>query len=160
MVRQAMDATGVKWEEAGALVLRRGPYIIAGGLDDSSAAKTFSLHGRFINLFDASLPIMKEYRAAPGAKALLVDLDAAPAIGIVAAAGRVRDAKVTSNSITFDSDGIGETNGVVCLKIPTAPKTITVGQDALTGDAYDYRDGLLRIRLKNQPEPRRVSIAW
>jgi hypothetical protein len=49
---------GLSWTETNALALRRGPYLIAAGLDESIPnAASFVLHGRFIDLFDAQLPV-------------------------------------------------------------------------------------------------------
>jgi hypothetical protein len=49
LARQAAEAVKLEWHESAAIVLRRGPYVIAAGLDESvpDAAPTV-LHGRFI----------------------------------------------------------------------------------------------------------------
>jgi len=55
---QAAAAVNLTWKETNALVLRRGPYIVGAGLDDSvSRAGTFTLHGRIVDLFDARLSV-------------------------------------------------------------------------------------------------------
>jgi len=83
-----------------------------------------------------------------------------PEIGVVAAACHVRETKVSANTIEFSTDGIDTTEGLICIKIPSSPKTVTVDASPLAADAQDYRDGLLRIRLTNQPDPRRVTVSW
>ncbi|MBC8106911.1 MAG: hypothetical protein H7Z14_10005, partial [Anaerolineae bacterium] len=161
LTKSAMSAIGVEWKEANSLVLRRGPYIVAGGLDDPKAdAAPVALRGRFIPLFDAALPVVSEYVVKPGTRALLVDLDAMPEVGVVAAACRVSDTHVSSDKIEFTTDGIDQTNGLICIKVPSAPKSVTIESSAVASDAYEYRDGLLRIRLNNQPDARRVTISW
>jgi hypothetical protein len=156
-----MSATGVEWKEAEALVLRRGPYIVAGGLDNRrSTAAPFMLRGRFIPLFDAAMPLVTEHLVKPASRALLVDLDAMPEVGVVAAACRVRETKTSSDRIEFTTDGIAKTHGLVCIKMPSSPRSITIDATKLEPDSYDYRDGLLRIRLVNEPDARRVSVSW
>lgn len=161
LVKQAMNETGVTWNEASALVLRRGPYIIAAGCDDPAiTAPPFALHGRFIPLFDSALPVITDFSVAPGSRAVLVDLDAAPKVGIVAAACRTRETKIESNAIQFTIDGIDQTPGVVCLKTPSAPKTVTIDDKAIESGAKEFKDGLLRIRFTNTSDARRLSVSW
>lgn len=161
LVRQGMSAIGVPWEEASALVLKRGPYIVAGGLDAAvQNAGPITLKGRFISLFEDNLPVVTEVRIDSGARAFLVDLEAMPAVSIVAAACRVSDAHVSSNHIEFSTDGIDKSCGVICMKVPTTPTSIILGDQPLPASASEFHDGLLRIRLNNQVIARHVSITW
>ena len=160
-VHQAMSAIGVRWEETGALVLRRGPYVIAAGLDEAVAgAQPVSLHGRYIPLFDAALPLISDYRVEPGSRAVLVDVDDTPPIGVVAAACRVRDTHVAANSIDFSADGLDQSRGIVCVKIPAPPRSITFDGKPLADGDSDFQDGLLRIRFTNHVIPGHVAVAW
>ena len=143
------------------LVIRRGPYIIASGLDSPLAeAPPVTLHGPFLSLFQPGLPELSDYSVHPGSRALLVDLNAAAKVGIVAAACRVRDEKVSSNSIKFNTDGIDESNGIICLKVPSPPRSITMDNAAIPADAYEFQNGLLRLRIANSPDVRHVSVVW
>ena len=160
LVKQAMTAKNVEWKEAGSLVLRRGPYVIAGGLEEKvDGVEPYTLKGKFIPLFDAALPTVKEYQVTPGARAVLVDVDAMPN-GIVAAACRVGQTKQTETTLDFSVDGLAESNGVVCAKLPTAPKTVTLDGQPVAADKQDYTDGILRLRFDNAADAKRVSIAW
>ena len=161
-VRQAIGATGQAWKESPALVLRRGPYIVAAGLEDETAeyAAPIVLKGRFIPLFDASQPVLQTYSVGPGVRGLLVDLDRYPKdhAGVVAAACRVTHEKVTEESITFDTIGQAGTNAVVSVLLPRAPKVVSVGGEAARGDAWDYSKGVLRLRFANRAETVRIDI--
>ena len=53
----AAQSVGLAWCEKNYLLLRRGPYVIASGLDESIAGEPRKLSGRFVNLFDASLTV-------------------------------------------------------------------------------------------------------
>jgi hypothetical protein len=161
LTQQAIASVGVPWKESSALVLQRGPYVVAGGLDDyPTESASITLHGRFVPLFDATLSLITEYRVARGSRALLVDLDAAAPVGVVAAACRIRDTHLSSNAIEFSADGIAQSQAVICLKLPGAPRAVTVNSSALPASAYDYQDGVMRLRMANQPDACRVSIEW
>jgi len=159
-VKQAMTATGQMWKESPALVLRRGPYIIAAGLDFASQTQPITLNGRFIPLFDASQPLVHEYTISAGSRSLLVDLDRYPKshIGVIAAACRVTNEAVTDESISFDAIGQADTNAVVSLLLPSPPKRVTINGTALKPQALDHADGVLRIRFPNRAETIRVAV--
>jgi len=75
LVHHAADQAKINWLETNYLLLRRGPYVIASGLDESVEGATKVLHGRFINLFDSQLRVQTEIHLEPGSRFLLRDLD-------------------------------------------------------------------------------------
>lgn len=160
-VKRAMADTQQEWKESPALVLRRGPYIVAAGLDFAEDAPCVTLKGRFIPLFDAAQPVVKEYTVGPGVRGLLVDLDRYPKdhVGVVAAACRVTNEKVTGQSITFVASGQAETNAVVSVLLPQAPRGVSIDGKAAAPDAIEYRDGVLRVRFPNRPESIQVTVS-
>jgi hypothetical protein len=145
LVREAMAAVGEQWRESDALILQRGPYVVAAGLEGASRV----LKGRFISLFDAGMPVLSAYRVVAGSRAVLVDLEAASQEGVVAAASRVRDERVTPEAISFSADGIEGSPGVVCIRISSAPKSIMVNGAPLDRTAYEFADGVLHVRFTN-----------
>ena len=56
----AAEKAGLKWRETNYLLLRRGPYVIAAGLDESIAGEPRALQGRFVNLFDSELRVLND----------------------------------------------------------------------------------------------------
>lgn len=62
---QAADAAHRSWKETSALVLMRGPFVIASGIDIQDA-KPMTLQGHFLNLFDPHLRLSNALRYAPG----------------------------------------------------------------------------------------------
>jgi hypothetical protein len=160
-VKTALAATGQAWTESPALVLRRGPYVIAAGLSSSGPAESPRLTGRFIPLFDASQPVVRVFTVGRGVHGLLVDLDRYPNdyAGVVAAACRVRNEKVSADSITFDADGQSDTNAVVSVVLPAAPKSVSVAGKRLDGESAAYRDGVLRLRFASSPTAIPIVIA-
>ena len=161
LARQAADAVKLPWKESPALVLRRGPYLVAAGLEESgSDQKPLLLHGRIISLFDPSLSVVTESAITPGRRALLIDLDALPKghEGVVAAACRVRQHSILPDSIRFHADGIDRSTAVVCIAMNRPPRSVEVSGRALDVGSYDYADGLLRLRFPNTAEGVNIVI--
>jgi hypothetical protein len=162
-VRQAAAAIKLPWKESNSLVLRRGPYIVAAGLDESAPdAKPYVLRGRYINLFSSELAVADNVTVSPGARMLLLDVNGiqAAAPKVVAAACRVRDEKAVGNSLEFRADGVGDTNAVVQIASRTAPVEILVGGKPLDAAKYDYQAGLLRLRFPNTAEPIPITVLF
>ena len=74
--KAAAAKAAVEWRETNYLVLRRGPYVIGSGLDESVPGDPKVLHGHFINLFDPTLKPQTTITLEPGVRVFLLDLDA------------------------------------------------------------------------------------
>lgn len=160
-MRLACKLALLPWKESSSLVLRRGPYIITSGLTElKPGTRPTTLHGRFIPLFNARLPLVTSYTVAPGTRNVLVDLDSLPqgSEGVVAAACRIDGQKVTSSHITFLADGIEDTQAVVCVTMVRVPRAVWVAGKPLPAAAWDYADGLLRICFANSVTALTVDI--
>ena len=90
-----------------------------------------------------------------------MDLDHYPKdyVGVVAAACRVTNQKVADESVTFDTIGQAETNAVVSMLLPQAPKGVTVNGKPLDASATDYQDGVFRMRFPNTAETISVCVS-
>ena len=158
-----MAAGGVKlpWKETNSLVLRRGPYVIAGGLDETLPdAHPYVLPGRYLDLFDPELKTQTNVAVTAGARLLLFDLKtASPAdFKVIAAACRVREENVDGRTLRFHADGIGDTNAVVAIAAPAEPAEILVGGKPLDGASYDYSQHVIRVRFPNATAPMDVEV--
>lgn len=162
LARQAASAVHLQWNETNALVLRRGPYIVAAGLDESiPSAKPHVLHGHFIDLFHADLPILTTVTLAPNSRFLLVDLDAAPTSStptVIAAACRVREEHASAGKFSFLADGIADTNAVVRIRTQRNPTRVLVAGKPLSREDYDRNGDTLRIRFPNSAESVPVEV--
>ncbi len=160
LVRPTAEAVGVAWKESAALVLRRGPYLVAAGLDDPAGNPPPTLTGRFLPLFDPTQTVVSKYKVYPGRRGFLIDLDALPSdrIGVIAAACRAREEVVTDDSITFRADGVEDSPAVVTLMLPAAPKSVSVDGKELPADAHDFAGGLLRVRFTNRAKGVAVEV--
>jgi hypothetical protein len=162
-VRQAAIAVKLPWKETSTLILRRGPYIIAAGLDESAPdAKPFVLHGRYLNLFEPSLAVHGDISISPGSRMLLLDLDSvhASAPKVVAAACRVRNQIADGETLRFQADGIGDTNSIIAIAARTAPVTVLAGGKPLEPSQYDFASGVVHLRFPNQVEPETIEVTF
>jgi hypothetical protein len=162
LVHHAADQAKLKWLETNYLLLHRGPYVIASGLDESIAGAPKVLHGRFVNLFDSQLRVQAEVRIEPGSRFLLRDLDAA-SVGkpeVLQSAGKSLVVKQGEKSISLAVEGVGETPGLVLMQCAEAPQTITLDGEALKDFSYSEKDKLLWIRFENKAAPRTLALSF
>jgi hypothetical protein len=161
--RQAAAAVRLVWKQTDSLVLRRGPYLVAAGLDESIPnAKQYVLHGRYLNLFDPELAVLNTVTVAPRSRLLLLDLNSVKSDGprVVAAACRVRDEKGDGRKLQFKANGIGGTNAIVQIAAHRTPVEVLVDGKPLDASKYDYSGGLLRMRFPNSVEPVTVNVLF
>jgi hypothetical protein len=159
---RAAIAAKLQWKETNALVLQRGPYIIAAGLNESIPnSRPYVLHGQFINLFDSTLPVLTNVRLTPGSRSLLLTLDT-PSAGtspaVVAAACKIRDVQASKTKLRFLSDGIADTNAFVRVRTRLRPANISVNGKPLEQKDYKITRNTLLVHFLNSVDPVRVEI--
>ena len=162
LVHHAADQAKINWLETNYLLLRRGPYVIASGLDESIEGAPKVLHGRFINLFDSQLQVQTEIRLEPGKRFLLRDLDAA-SVGqpeVLESACKALEVKRDDKSLSLAIEGIGETPGVVLMQCAKAPESITLDGEAVKDFDYSAKDKLLWIRFANNAQSRTLLLSF
>jgi hypothetical protein len=163
LVRTACAAVRLPYHETAHLVLRRGGYVVAAGLDESLTVAPRVLRGHFINLFDAGLPVLEAVTLAPGSRHLLLDLDRPRPDGpsVVASACKVLGAERTGRgSFRFYAEGPETIQAVARVVLPTAPVEVTLDENPMKGDAWtwDARTGCLLLRFTNSATGRWVEI--
>jgi hypothetical protein len=160
-VHEAAAAVKLPWKESNSLVLRRGPYVIADGLDESiPGAPPYIIRGRYLNLFDPELGILNDVAVEAGTRRLLLDLNATRPgeFRVLAGACRIKEEKVEGGTLRFLADGIAETDAVVRIAAPAAPAAVLLGGRAADPSQYEYAAGTLRLRFANSPDPVAVEI--
>ena len=160
--QRAAAAIGLPWRESNALVLSRGPFVVAAGLDESvPGAPTQTVNGRFVDLFDADLPVVSRIELTPSKRAYLFNLGAvSDQPQIVAAACRVQDEIATPNSLSFQASGVAQTKAVVRVIVPKTPISVAVGGQKLPAANIDMQGGILRLRFPNSIDATPVEIKW
>jgi hypothetical protein len=161
--RQAAAGTHLNWSETNALVLRRGPYVIAAGLDDSIPnAAPVTLHGRSVDLFDANLPILPSVTLAPGKRDLLFDLNYATGTAprIAAAACAVRGIHASPHQLSFTATGIADTTAAVRIQSRLKPISVSIAGQTLPPSAYQVEDGTILLHFANSVEPVSIEVRF
>jgi hypothetical protein len=146
------------WNERNYLLLRRGPYIIASGLDESIDGPAKTIEGRFVNLFDAELRVQTRVRLEPAARIFLRDLNdtATREQRIVAAACKA----MATGTNSFVIEGIANTQGILLLRSDQRPSKVTLGGEEIPAVEFSDADKLLWIRFQNESAPRELSLTY
>jgi hypothetical protein len=156
----AASAAGVDWQESPALVLHRGPYVVAAGLP--SATQSIEMTGHFIPLFDPGLPVVDHVVLRPNQRQLLVDLDrladARPCIA--SASGRVVGEQRVGNNLSFSISGIDNTPCVVQIACEGKPTSVIIGGKSIPEGEWSFGDAVLRLHFDNSIDPIQVSVAF
>lgn len=162
-VQKAVASASAAWKETNCLLLRRGPYLIGAGLDESISGPPKKLTGRFVSLFDPQLRIQHEITLAPGTHYFLLDLDATSSgrPHVLASACKTLSKKNdTPNQLTLTVEGVGNTSAVVLLHTPQPPVDITLANKPLKDFTYDPAEKLLWLRFTNESSPRELTIRF
>jgi len=162
VVKQVAGYAGLEWHERNDLLLRRGPCVIAAGLDESVPGEARVLQGRFVNLFDPTLRVQDRIRVEPGGRYFLHDLEAPEGreTPLVASACRALLTGREATRLSFTVEGIGRTPAVVLLRVPRAPRIIMLEDRTLEDYEFSEEHGLLWVRFENEAQPRQFTVSW
>jgi hypothetical protein len=162
VVKEAAARSRLKWRETNWLLLRRGPYVIAAGLDESDPGEAKVVRGRFVNLFDPELRVRESVSCSPGTRYFLLDLDAARRgrPHVLASACKALPVKPASRSVTLIVEGVANTPAVVLLHSPKAPSSVALAGQPLQAFEYSPRERLLWIRFTNEARPRELVVNY
>jgi hypothetical protein len=150
LVRRACDTVSLQYTETNYLALRRGPYVVAAGLDESLPGAPHRLSGRFIDLFDAALPVLRTVDLTPGSRRLLLDLDrvGTKAPTVLASACKTLGAKRQADgSFRFYAEGPDNTRAAVRLRLDARPASVLLGDRPLAGTDFVWDAGSRTLLL-------------
>lgn len=146
--------------------LERGPYQIAAVMDDGIDNAPLVLQGRFINLFDTSLPVVSRFVVEPGKQAFLFNIDKVenPEIPqVLTAAARVEEETMDKNTYTVVMKSPKETTNVMRVLLPVKPSVVQVS-DAEGNSmqemefTWDETSKTCFLKFENSPEGVRVRF--
>ncbi|HZR18106.1 MAG TPA: hypothetical protein VFE51_12495 [Verrucomicrobiae bacterium] len=162
-VQATLTGAGIKWIETNHLVLRRGPYLIAAGLDESISDSLARLPGRFVNLFDPELAVNTSVPLEPGSRLFLLDLDrlklGGPGVAAAACKALVQEQSQTSLSIAVE--GVEGTPAVVLIRCSAGPpRTVTLEGSELQPAQYSAEYHLAWVRFTNRSSPRQLKLSF
>lgn len=170
VVRAAAEEAGLRWRETAHLILRRGPYVAAAGLDESIGGAPIVLRGRYVNLFDPDLGVRESPAVEPGDRLFLVDLDRLPRRGVRVVASSMkalpRDGEGSHSRHAWAVEGIDGTPGIVLLRARQAPRSVNLAPlgggtaEPVPSVEADPGNGLYRIRFPNRSVPRVLTVEF
>jgi len=153
LVQSACSAAKIAYEETNFLSLRRGPYLVAAGLDESLPDAPHTLTGRFVDLFDADLPILTSVTLTPGHRALLLDLDRVEGQPVILAAAckTLGAEQLPGDGFRFHAAAPDNTEAAVRLRLDSPPHSVTVGGQPLSPSAqvWEAETHTLLLRFPN-----------
>lgn len=142
-----------------ALILRRGHYVVAAGLDEVSMPPAV-LDGTYVNLFDAELPVIVDPCILPGTRHLLVDVERANPghAWVLAASGRVDDEAYTEQSLQCTISGPADSRMVMRAVLPRKPQTVHA--DTPVTHSWDEESSTLFVMGQAAPEGISLTIQF
>jgi hypothetical protein len=146
------------WKETNYLLVKRGPYVIASGLDESIEAPPKTIEGRFVNLFDPELQVQRRITITPASRIFLKDLsDQVTAKDRVVASGcKV----IPTKENAFVVEGIANTQAVVLLRAEKKPARVTLNGKEISSFEFSDAENLLWVKFPNEAAPRELSFSY
>lgn len=162
LIEQACGAAKLPYKETNHLVLHRGPYVVAAGLEAAPGESDHVLKGRFVDLFDAGLKVVDSVTLDPNRRALLLDLDRVPSDGprVLASACKVTDEAPKGQGLSFFARGPQNITASVRVALAKAPGSVTVAGKPLDAESqtWDEASKTLLIRFPNSADAVHVEI--
>jgi hypothetical protein len=161
-VTQAAARMRLKWRETNYLLLRRGPYLIAAGLDESVPGEAKELRGRFVNLFDPQLRVRDTVKLTPNSRSFLLDLNSVRGNEprVLASACKALPKKRSATQLVQTVEGVGDTPAILLLYAPKPPRKMVLANQAVTDFEYSVAEKLLWIRFPNKAGPRELAVQF
>lgn len=164
LAKQACKLTNLPWKETNYFILRRGPYLIAAGLDESGDAPARVVNGLFVDLFSPKLDVVRKITVTPNLRKLYLDVAkigrAAPTV--LASASKILGEKKSAGQIKFHSEGPVNVMCATRVLLPSKPKSVSVGdyaQDKITSE-WDAASKTLLLRYPNSPDGLWVKVTY
>ena len=161
-VKKAVELSKSSWREANHLLLRRGPYVVAAGLEESVQAEPPALSGRFVNLLDPELAVRTRVTVAPGSRYFLLDLSRKRGSRpmVLASACRSRVTATGRRALTMTVEGVEDTAAIVLVYWPgTPPRAATLAGKPLDVAQDSASDHLVWLRFTNRSQPRELRLS-
>ena len=162
VMKSSANRAGLNWRETNHLLLRRGPYLIAAGLDESVPGEPKQLRGRFVNLFDSALRVREAVTLSPGARYFLLDLETGRGSGprVLASGCKTLPVKSGAEGLSLMVEGVGKTPAIILMRAPKPPREIMLGGQALKDFDYSATGRLLWVRFPNESAPRELRVRF
>ena len=162
-MQQACAAAGTDYLESNDLILRRGPYVIAAGLDKPEQGAIHEVPGPLIDLFDPELAIVDSLKMTPGRRALLYRIDQAkntfPRV-LASSCKTLGAAKQGDGTFVLRAQGPDQTEALLRIGLPARPEQIFVDGKPLEAASWSWNEKARRfaLRFPNSAAGKEVKI--
>ena len=149
-------------EYKNSFVLERGCYVLSAVMDEGVTDEPLTLRGTYIDLFDPTLPLVKEKIVHPGEQAFLFDVGIIAdrrQPQVIAAASRQTDEVRTKRSYSFVAKSPANTDNVMAILLPKKPRRITTDSTPCRS-SWATKEHVLHLQFENSPEGVKVLIEW
>lgn len=168
LLQTAAKAIHLSLKETNALVLRRGPYVVAAGLDEEqqsagqASARPVVVKGDLINLFDADLAETNKVAIKPGTRVLLLDVNyfKSSVPRILAASAKITDEHASADRIVFKAEGIDQTQAVARILLMKRVREVRVDGKALDAGEYKQSGRTLLLHFENTATPQEIQVLF
>ena len=115
-----------------------------------------TVRGDFIDLFDPNLTERKSITIHPGTRAFLLDVHYFHSTmpRILAASAKISNEQASKDSLSFEAEGIDQTQSIVQILCPKALREVTLQHKALDPSQFHYAGRSLGVHFVT-PLPRR-----
>lgn len=168
LLQTAAKTIHLSLKETNALILRRGPYVIAAGLDarpeDPQVPSTHPVDvtGDLVDLFDPKLTESDRVEIKPGTRAFLLDASyfklSKP--HILAASAKITNEHASADTFVFEAEGIDQTQAVVRILSTRAAREVTLDGKPLDPGQYVHSGRTLLIHFVNHAAPQQVQVLF
>jgi hypothetical protein len=163
VARQAAGLAQLPWKIGSHLAIRRGPYVIGAGMEESPVeGPPHVLQGRFVNLFDPELRVQRAVPLTEGVRVFLLDLDAvkSEAPRVLASASKIVALANEGAKRRWAVEGVGDTKSVILFATSMPPQCIRLEGATLTDWQYLPDEQLLYVRFPNEPRGRELAFDY
>lgn len=157
------ELCGGNIEKKNSFLLERGMYLLAAVLDESVSPEPLKLDGRYIDLYDPSLPICENVEVRPGVQRLFIDLSKVRKDSpmILAAASRAENETLSGRTFSYVAKSPAATVNVSRVLLPAAPKSLKVNdKECLDQTCWDEASQTYLLTFDNNPDGVSVEFAW
>lgn len=157
------ELCGDSIEKKNSFILERGMYLLAAVLDESVSPEPLKLEGRYVDLYDPSLPICENVEVRPGVQRLFIDLSKVRKDSpmILAAASRAENETLSGRTFSYVAKSPAATVNVSRVLLPAAPKSLKVNdKECLDLNCWDEASQTYLLTFDNNPDGVAVEFAW
>ena len=161
LAKEACKNVGIEWKESSCLLLRRGPYIIAAGLDETYGSPVVTIEGSFINLFNPKLSPVFKTEVKPKSRLFLLDLAKfdRKTPQVLASASKITGQQLSGNTLKFYSEGPLNTVCATRVLLPSKP-TKALANGKAVDFKWNYKTGTALLTYDNSPEGLLIEITF